>query len=226
MSRKNERTKVKDIEKALDQDERIELWIRNNYKKCAVAMLVLIAVVVTVLALYIKQQNDIRRKSVAIAEAKPEALPALLAENPDLPGAGIARLRLADYLLNDKKDYAGAESVFNTIAQDASLPVEIRNSAKISAVSCIELSGKSKEACEAFVTICSDPTASPALKCEAVLQAARLLLTLKEQAKAVELLQEVANWEIPAGGEAQSSVMVGKMYAQALLAAIHNGDFN
>ena len=226
MSKKNDRVKVQNIEKALDQDERIELWIGKNWKKCAAGAVVLIAVIVFGFILYLKHNEDIKNKSIAIAEASPETLPVLLAENPDVPGANIARIRLAHYLLNEKKDYVGAEGVFNQIATDTTLPESLRNNARISAINCMVLNGKIQEASEAFIALSNDSTLSQSVKTEAVLQAARLLLTLKEKVRAEELLQNLAEMEIPEGNEGAASVQMNKMYAQVLLAAIRNGDFD
>ncbi len=226
MSKKNDRVKVQDIEKALDQDERIELWISKNWKKCAVGTVVLIAVIVIGFVLYLKHNEEIRNQSIAIAEASPEALPGLLAENPDVPGAGIARIRLAHYLLDEKKDYVGAEGVFNQIAADTTLPESIRNNARMSAINCMVLNGKIQEASEAFIALSNDSTLPMSVKNEAVLQAARLLLILKEKARAEELLQNLAEMEIPEGDEVAGSAQINKMYAQILLVAVRNGDFD
>lgn len=226
MSNKKERTKVQDIEKALSQDERIEMWISKNWKKCAVGAIVLIVAVVIGFIIFLKHQEDIRNKSIAIAEAEAENLSELLADNPDVPGANTARIRLAHYLENEKKDYISAGNVYNRIAADTTLPASLRNEARLSSAGCLEAAGKKEEARDAYLSISNDSTVSQSVKCEAAMQAARLLLALGERAQAEELLQGLADMEIPAGGEVAVGVQMSKMYAQIMLAAIRNGDYD
>ena len=47
-----ERKKVTDIEKALNDDERIELWLSQIWLKCLIAVIVIAIVVIAVLTFF------------------------------------------------------------------------------------------------------------------------------------------------------------------------------
>ena len=140
--------------------------------------------------IYFKQQSE-AEATRALATAKVADLPALLEKNPGVPGAAAARIRLADNLLA-KKDYAGAKAQFKIVADDASAAAELRSRAKLSAVSCDELAGKTKEAAEAFVLLMNDSTAPQRVRDEAGFHAGRIFLTLNDQ-RGKDILQKMAS---------------------------------
>lgn len=210
---------VKDFEKALSDEERIQLWLNKNWKKCLIAVIVIaIAVVAFMSVNYIRDQRIMKAVN-AIAEAKADELPALIAENPDVPGANLARLRIALNLM-DKKDYAGAESMFTKFASDTTVPLELRTRARFSAAACKEYAGKAKEASAAYMMIFNDSTVSGGSRYEAAYQAGRILIALNDLAAAKKLLQPVAESKPLAGQPLDTASLLWQNYVVNLYNSI------
>ena len=201
---------VKDFEKALSDEERIQLWLNKNWKKCLIAVIVIASAVVAFMSVnYIRDQRIMKAVN-AIAEAKADELPALIAENPDVPGANLARLRIALNLM-DKKDYAGA---------DTTVPLELRTRARFSAAACKEYAGKAKEASAAYMMIFNDSTVSGGSRYEAAYQAGRILIALNDLAAAKKLLQPVAESKPLAGQPLDTASLLWQNYVVNLYNSI------
>lgn len=186
-----ERKKVTDIEKALNDDERIELWLSKNWLKCLIAVIIIAVAIIAVFTyLNIKEKNALE-VSRNFASAKAEELPALLKKNPGAVGADIARLRLAAYLM-DKKDISGAVSQFIEVSISKTAPIELKYRARLSAAACCELAGNIKEAASSYKGIFTDKSIPENIRLEAGYNAGRLLIALNDAAQGEALLKEVA----------------------------------
>lgn len=186
----------KNNQKVVSENKNVEIWFEKNWKKCLVALVLILVIGMTIFAvIYFKQQKE-TEATRALASAKVADLPALLEKNSSVPGAAAARIRLADDLLA-KKDYAGAKAQFKIVADDASVAAELRSRAKLSAISCDESAGKTKEAAEAFVLLMNDNTTPQRVRDEAGFHAGRIFLSLNDP-RGKEILQKIAN--TPADG--------------------------
>lgn len=191
-------------------DKNIEIWFEKNWKKCSLAIIVILVVGMTVFTtIYLKEQNTAKAAG-ALAAAKIADLPALLKKTPNAPGAAAARIRLADDLVA-KKDYAGAKVQFNAIANDMAAAIELRSRAKLNSALCDELSGNAKAAAESFALLMNDSSISQLIRDEAGFQAGRIFVAIKDP-RGEEILQKLANAPTDA-----NMINPWKRNAQALL---------
>ena len=102
---------VKNLEKALDDDERIELFFSKHWKKVLGAAVVILLAGVVAYSIYYTNKKNTEKATLELASAKAENLPALLEKHSDVPGAAFARLRLAHYQFG-KKQYEEAAGNF------------------------------------------------------------------------------------------------------------------
>jgi TolA-binding protein len=179
------------IEKALDNDERIELFFNRHWKKVVAGAVAVIVIAVAVYAVFYLKEQRTKDATMALASADIKDIPALLAENPDVPGAGFAHLRLACQLMNEKK-YDEAATHFLAFADDPASPVELTVNARFSAAACKENAGKQQEALNIYLAMFNDPGLTPALHNQAAFQAGRIYLAKNDKAKAKEILGSVA----------------------------------
>ena len=209
---------IEGLEKELYSDrERMEIWIGENWKKCVILAAVVVVAVVAVYSVRYRSEEKRRAAIVALASAKAEELPAVLAKYPDSPGAATAKMRLAEHLMSQKK-YADAKARYAEVAQDRNAPAELRGRAKIAGAACDELSGNLQDAAAACTALMSDSSAGTTIREEAGFQAGRLLIALKEFDRAAEVLRNVA--DMPAEGESNYRAMAG-----LLLKSLQSGDF-
>lgn len=187
-----------DITKALEDNERIELWLSKNWKKCLIFAVAVIVAAVAIFIVFYYRQESIRKNSEALAAAKGEKLEAMLKKTPDAAGADFARIRLASEFV-EKKSFDKAAEQFKAVASSKSAPAELRIRARLSIAACLENSGKSKEAADAYQLIYNDMSVGQSVRNEAGFNAGRLLIALGKKADAVKLLKKVA--EIPAAGK-------------------------
>ena len=180
----------KDIEKALPENERIELWLSNNWKKCLLVVIAVIVAAMAVFAVIYYRKETARKNSEALSAAKGEALAAQLNKTPDADGADLARIRLAGELV-EKKSFDKAIVQFKAVAASKTAPVELRVRARLSIAACLEQSGKVQEAADACKVIFNDMSVPQSVRNEAGFNAGRILLDLNQKSEAVSLLQKV-----------------------------------
>lgn len=217
---------VKNIEgfekELLSETERIELFISKYWLKVAiVAVLVVIAGVAAYAV--IKQNNDkifaIQNKFVT---AENDELAKLIADNSNVPGIDLARLRLASGL-SAKKDYTGAAAQLKAVADNPDADLILRQLAAFELAAALELDGKIAEAAKVFAKAADDTAFSAGIKAQAGCQAARLMIAGKDFTGAKAMLQKIV---------ARKSMMVEDFsfitwisQAEQMLAALDNGDF-
>ena len=180
------------IEKALDDDARIELFFSKHWKKVVAGVVAVVVIAAAVYSVFYLKEQRIKEATMALASAEVKDLSALLAENPDVPGTGFAHLRLACHLMNEKK-YDEAAANFQAFADDPAAPVELTVNARFSAAACKENAGKPQEALNIYLAMFNDPTLTPVLHNQAAFHAGRLYLAKKDKAKAKEILGSAAN---------------------------------
>ena len=201
---KKENNKI-DITGALNDSERVELWLKKNWKKTLIAVIILAIVAVAAFAVYYFNNQKAVANDTALNEADAEKLPELLKKNPESPAANQARLRLAQSLIA-KKDFDGAAIQFDLVAISEKTPSEIRSRARMSAAACQEAVGKKLEAAEAYLAIFNDASVSGLARNEAGFNAGRLLAGLNKKQRASEVLKLVAETIQTPGNAASPAV--------------------
>lgn len=186
---------VKNLEKALDDDERIELFFSKHWKKVLGAAVVILLAGVVAYSIYYTNKKNTEKATLELASAKAENLPALLEKHSDVPGAAFARLRLAHYQFG-KKQYEEAAGNFLAFANDASTPKELGIHARFSAGACKEYAGKSNEALTIYRSVYDDQVAGLAARNEAAFQLGRLYLSMDKKDEAKNILKSVAEAEL------------------------------
>ena len=149
-------------------------------------------------------------------------LPALLEHNSDIPGAGIARLRLAQNLFNEKK-YADAAAQFAAFSQDQNVPVELRSRARLSSAACWEAAGDKEQALSIYLTVANDAAMSAATHYEAAYQAGRLYVEQGKNNEAVAILNVAVQAKMPESanvGYAEMAAMSWQSLCKNLLDGI------
>lgn len=204
-----ERKKVTDIEKALNDDERIELWLSQNWLKCLIAVIVIAIVVIAVLTFFNIKEKNAAEVTRAFASAKAEDLPVLLAKDPNAAGADVARLRLAAHLL-DKKDAKGALAQFTEVSISTTAPVEFRIRARLSAAACREILGNAKEAAASYKAIYDDKSVAESIRLEAGYHAARLLMASGNAEQAKNILSEIVTLKTVSPWKNQAEMLLNR----------------
>ena len=222
MSKRNV-TKIDGLEKELlSETERVELFISKYWLKVAiVAVFVVIAGVATyaVVSHHNKKIADIQAKFVS---AENDELAEIIAQNSSVPGADMARLRLA-FSLKEKKAYADAAVQLQAVADNAGADTILRQAAAMELAAVLELDGKIADAAKAFAKAADETAFSAGIKAQAGCQAARLMIAAKNNADAKAMLQKII---------ARKSMMVDDFafitwvsQCEQMLAALDNGDF-
>jgi len=210
--------KIDGLEKELYSDrERMEIWIAANWKKSAVAAVVLVIIAVTVYAVI----NNIEAKKIKaeniLSDTPVEKLADAIAAAPELDGVPVAELRLANYLAG-KKDYKTAAVRLRNIIANKKADQMLVTKARMSLASMLELGGDISGAVAEYMAVESS-AASGAVRAEAGFQAGRLLIVLKKFADAEAYLNRIA---------AQKADGISAFYqgqALNLLNSLKNGDF-
>ena len=185
------KNKNNDFEKALSENERMELWFNKNWQKCIAGLVIVLIVAVAAYSVYYISGHNARAAAEKLSAAKPEEVANILKNDSDVAGAGVARLRLAQSMV-EKKDFTNAANVFKLVASDESIPSSLRERAKISEASCKELAGNVREAAQTYINIGNDASVSAAVRAEANFNAGRIFAELKDSAKAKEILAPLA----------------------------------
>lgn len=220
---KREVKNINGIEKELfSETERVELFISKYWLKTAIVS-VLLVVIACVIYGVIKYKNDkiagIQQKFVS---AEAGDLPALIADNASVPGADIARFRLAGALL-DKKDYSGAAAQLEAVFSNPEADVILRQCAAFELAGVLEQSGKSAEAAKVFTKIADETAFSAGVKAQAGCQAARLMIASGDNKGAETMLKRMIARK---GMNAEDFTLAAWVsQCEQMLTALENGDF-
>ena len=210
--------KIDGLEKELYSDrERMEFWIAANWKKSAIAAVVLVIVAVAIYA--VSNHMDAKKLSAenALTDTPVEKLADAIAANSDLDGVPVAELRLASYLAG-KKDYKAAAARLRNVVANKKADQILVVKARMSLAAMLEASGDIAGAAAEYMALESS-AASGAIQSEAGFQAGRLLIAQKKFADAEMYLSRIA---------AKKSDGISSFYQEQalnLLNSLKNGDF-
>ena len=99
-------TKIDGIEKELlSETERVELFISKYWLKVAIVAVLVVILGVAVYAIVSRHDKKIAGIQAQFASTDSAELAEIIAKNSSVPGADLARIRLASEL-KDKKSYA------------------------------------------------------------------------------------------------------------------------
>ena len=221
-AKKDPKALNKEIGNALFTDEeRVGMFLAKHWKKI-IAAAVIVVVAVTGVFAFIRHRDAVTKKVTAeLAQARTiEELKAELGKDPKAPGVDAARFRLAK-LYADKKDYASARQVLETIVS-SSEDAAGRNRARLTIAYMLELEG-SADAVRSFTAIADDQELPGAVRAEAGYAAARLLIaakTPKAKADALKMLAKVLALNAGQNGRGSQATALWQQRAAELKASL------
>ena len=216
-------TKIDGIEKELlSETERVELFISKYWLKVAIVAVLVVILGVAVYAIVSRHDKKIAGIQAQFASADSAELAEIIAKNSSVPGADLARIRLASEL-KDKKSYADAAAQLSAVADNPAADTVLRQIAAFELAAVFELDGKIADAIKVFSKTADDTAFSAGVKAQAGCQAARLMIASKDNAGAKAMLQKII---------ARKSMMTDDFafitwmsQCEQMLAALENGDF-
>lgn len=206
----------------LSETERVELFISKYWVKVAVAAVIVVLAGVGIYAA-VKHSSDrkieIQQKFVS---AEADELAKLIAANTSVPGADLARFRLAGMMV-EKKDLAGAADQLKAVYDNPEADVILRQCAAFEMAGILEQSGKAADAARIMSAVADDTAFSAGVKLHAGCQAARMMLSVKDINGAREMLKRM----VARKGLVTDDYTFPAWMSQCeqMLAAIENGDF-
>ena len=217
---------VKSIEgfekELLSETERIELFISKYWLKIAVAAVIIVAICTGVYAYTKKNADAVAAKQQQLAAAEGEALSKLIAENGNVPGVDMARIRRAAELV-EAKDFKAAAAMLRTVLDNPAADVQLRQVAALELGGALEQNKEIDEAIKVFSAAVDENSFSAGIKAQAGCQAARLLISKDNAAAAKALLQRI----IARKGSVVDDMGFASWVSQCeqMLTALENGDF-
>ncbi len=216
-------TKIDGIEKELlSETERVELFISKYWLKVAVVAVLVVILGVAVYAIVSRHDKKIAGIQAQFASADSAELAEIIAKNSSVPGADLARIRLASEL-KDKKSYADAAAQLSAVADNPAADTVLRQIAAFELAAVLELDSKIADAIKVFSKMADDTAFSAGVKAQGGCQAARLMIASKDNAGAKAMLQKII---------ARKSMMTDDFafitwmsQCEQMLAALENGDF-
>lgn len=206
----------------LSETERVELFISKNWVKVAVISVIIVAVFVAAYAV-MKSRNDARNALLnKFASVEGAELEKVIADNSNVAGVEMARLRLAAELAG-KKDFAGAAKQYAAVADNADADFQIRQVAAMAQAGALEQDKKISEAAAVFTKIADNTAFSAGVKAQAGCQAARLLIEEKKFDAAKAMLQRIIARKAAVSDDFALHTWVSQ--CEQMLTALENGDF-
>jgi len=185
-----------ELETALFDDvERCELFFTKHWKP---AVAIALAVVVAVTAAFALHARSVRHNRAAAARLSAALtatdLEKALAAEPNAPGADMARYRLTGLYVENKE----FDKALKTLAViSAGSDNILRAKSRMAEAYVYELTGKTAEAAQKFLTLSASSELSPAGKLEASCAAGRLCIKLGRKDEAKSVLNKAAAIAIP-----------------------------
>lgn len=187
---------LKDIDKVLFSDtERVELWFAANWKKAAVCLTLLAAVVVAVVYFVSRNEQNNQSAAFALADITVEKS-GVLNEHADHPTAIQARIKLASLYI-EKKEYKKAADIFRKIIADPKADEVWKRQASFMLASTLEAAGDAKDAVAQYQKIVSVKTENLGSRVNAAVAAARLLVAANRKSEAVKMLENLLKEATP-----------------------------
>ncbi len=218
MANKNSKEMQKEISRALMNDlERVEYELATHWKKAVAGGVALAVVIAAVFWGVASNRSAKRQASFALAEASTAAeLTKALEKYGDSEAAANARMRLARILVSEKKY---SEAVAELQKASANPDPLLGSQLRMLEASLLELTGKQEAALDLYRKVADTPELGNAMRAEANVAAARLLIDRKELAQAVTVLDRIKEDPNSYTGRRW------ELQAKQMLAAIQNGEF-
>lgn len=201
----------------LDDFDKFENFAMTQWKKIIVVCVVIVvgvAVYSTVVAL--QSQAEDKMVTTLVNAKTIDELKVALTEYPEAGASVGARLRLATLYRKDKQYMDAANELVRVVAT-ADIPAHLKYRAKLDIAYLDELAGERENAAEKFSAIAVDAMAPQAMKCEGAYSAGRIYLELKNNAKAIMLLQDAVSVGVLGKGGFDFSLDLWSRQAKALL---------